>query len=213
MPFEQQSAKPKRKLRWYQYSMRTLLICVTLFAIFCGWYAVQEQKADRQKAAVKTLENHGYHITYDYEHYSTVVGYDKPTPAPNWIVELVGKDFLYDVYGVGEPISLPLMKFHVPALTDADMAVFEQLPRLRTLKLCNKFGNPAKITDQGLASLKNLKCLESLDICDTQVTDAGIKSLKNSLSSLEVSRGYATGNPCEWSEEESLHITTTITVP
>jgi hypothetical protein len=186
---------------------------VTVFAIFCSWFTVKKQQADRQKAAVQALKSHGYHITYDYEHYSTVVGYDKPTPAPHWIVELVGKDFLYDVYGVGEPISLPLMKFHVPALSDADMTVFEQLPRLRTIRLCNKFGNPANITDKGLAPLKNIKSLESLDLCDTQVTDAGIRSLQNAIPSLEVSLGCVTGNPCEWSEEESLHITTTIKVP
>jgi hypothetical protein len=131
-------------------------------------------------------------------------------PAPDWIVNWVGKDFLYDVYSVGEPISLPLLKFHVPALTDADMAVFEHLPRLRTIRLCNKFGNPAKITDPGMAPLKKLKLLEILDLNDTPVTDAEISDLQKSLPNLKISHGSETGrsaNPYEWSDKESVHVT------
>ena len=104
----ERNTKTKRMLCWYQYSLRTQLICVTLFAVFCSWFTVKKQQADRQKKAVETLENHGYFIEYDYEHYSTVECYDKPTPAPDWVVELVGKDFLYDVYSVGEPDFLAL---------------------------------------------------------------------------------------------------------
>jgi hypothetical protein len=36
----EQPANPKPKRRWYQYSLRTLLICVTLFAVACSWFAI-----------------------------------------------------------------------------------------------------------------------------------------------------------------------------
>ena len=174
MPTDQ-PITPKHRLRWYQFSLRTLLIFVTLFACACSWFAVKKQQANRQKEAVQALERHGYHITYDYEHYGISRNYYVPTPAPDWIVKLVGKDFLYDVYGVGATISLPIMQFHMPALTDADMTVFEQLPRLRTLRFRNKYGNPAKITDKGLAHLQKLKYLEDLELIDTLVTEAGVQ--------------------------------------
>lgn len=207
-PIADQPDKPKGKLRWYQFSLRSLLIVVTLFGFACSWFTVKKQQADRQKAAVNVLESHGYEITYDYEHYSTEPGYDKPTPAPNWLVNLVGKDFLYEVYSVGEPISLPgCIKQQMPAFTDADMAIFEQLPKLRTIRFCNRYGNPAKITDKGLAQQEKLKFLEELNLYDTQVTDAGIRNLRNAFPNLEIKYGHVTGNPYVWPEEECINIT------
>ena len=232
-PIADQFSKPKDKLRWYQYSLRTLLICVTLFAVFCSWFAVKKQQADRQKKAVQALESHGYHIGYYYGDYATVRSYDDPMPAPDWFVSLVGKDFLYDVHSVGETISLPTMKFHVPAMTDADMVAFDQLPQLQNVRFRNIRGNPAKITDEGISHLVNLKDLEFLDLSDTLVTDAGLKhleglwkleelylhnthvtetgvrKLQNVIPNLKIYYSSATGSleyPYEWSEEESLHI-------
>jgi hypothetical protein len=149
-------------------------------------------------------------------------------------VNLVGKDFLYGVYSVGEMVSLPIMKFHMPAMTDADMLAFDQLPVLHKVCFRNLYGNPAKITDEGISHLANLKDLEYLDLSDTLVTDAGLKhleglakleelylhnthvteagvrELRNSLPSLEIHYSSATGSleyPYEWSEEESIKIT------
>jgi hypothetical protein len=216
-PIADDSAKPKGKLRWYQFSLRTLLMFVTLVAGLCSWYAAKRRQADRQAAAVKTLESHGYHIQYDYDYNYDPLHRtcDIPTPHPNWLVQLVGYDFLYDVYAVGGRATLPdCIKCREPALTDADMAAFEQLPELRVIKLCNIYGNPAKATDKGIAHLKKLKSLEFLDLSDTLVTDAGVRDLQNAISSLKICR--VTRNPAipfEWPEEECVHITTTIEIP
>ncbi len=48
------------RLRWYQFRLRSLLLFVTLVAVFCSWYAVKKRQADRQKAAVDELRRHGY---------------------------------------------------------------------------------------------------------------------------------------------------------
>ena len=50
-------AKPKSKRRWHQYSLRTLLILVTLFAVACSWFAVKMQQARRQREAVEYIRN------------------------------------------------------------------------------------------------------------------------------------------------------------
>jgi hypothetical protein len=38
----------KRKLRWNQFSLRSLLIFVTVFAFACSWLSVKRQQAKRQ---------------------------------------------------------------------------------------------------------------------------------------------------------------------
>jgi hypothetical protein len=225
---EQVNSLPR--LRWYQFRLRSLLIFVAIVAIFCSWYAVKKRQADRQKSAVAELRRHGYAIEYDYEHFATQRSYDIPIPAPAWIVNLVGKDFLYDVYGVGGPISL-IARYPLPALIDDDLTVLARLPNLRRLDFSNVCGNPAKITDEGLSQLANLKALESLDLSNTQVTDAGLKhiqglprltylcllntqvteaaiqELQKSHPELEIRYRHLTGGPTipyEWSEEERL---------
>jgi hypothetical protein len=50
---------PKPKRRWYQYSLRTLLIAVTLFAIPCGWLAVKMQEKRREWEVVAEIEKLG----------------------------------------------------------------------------------------------------------------------------------------------------------
>src|SRR5688572_12050313 len=58
------TAKPKR--RWYQFSLQTLLVVVTLLCIGPGGYVAYEQrKARKQKAAVKAIEKLGGYVEYD----------------------------------------------------------------------------------------------------------------------------------------------------
>jgi hypothetical protein len=175
----------KPKLRWYQFSLRTLLLFITLFACACSWFAVKNQQAKKQKAAVEKLRSFGYTICYDYEHYSTEQGYDKTPPTPQWILNFTGIDFFYNVYSVGHAKSLPAYhKQKTPALTDADMAIFEQLPQLRCLYLNNYYGSPPEITDLGMAQLEKLRFLELLSLTETSVTNESLKHIKT-LTNLE----------------------------
>ena len=43
------------KLRWYQYSLRTLLIVMVLASFGLSWFAVKLQQARRQRAVVAEL--------------------------------------------------------------------------------------------------------------------------------------------------------------
>ncbi|MGD0382246.1 MAG: hypothetical protein ABSA77_01915 [Thermoguttaceae bacterium] len=56
--------KPQR--HWYQYSLRTLMIVVTLFAVVCSWFAVKMQQARRQREAVEELLKFDGYVGYDY---------------------------------------------------------------------------------------------------------------------------------------------------
>ena len=57
---------PKR-LRWFQYSLRTLLLVVLLASIGMSWVAVRVQGARRQKAAVEAIKKLGGWVIYDWE--------------------------------------------------------------------------------------------------------------------------------------------------
>ena len=50
---------PKPKLRWFQYSLRSLLLFVTACAIACSWLAVTIQSQRRQGAAAEAIKKAG----------------------------------------------------------------------------------------------------------------------------------------------------------
>lgn len=49
-------AEPKPKRRWYQYSLRSLVVVMVLFCILFAWVGYKVRKARRQRAAVVLLE-------------------------------------------------------------------------------------------------------------------------------------------------------------
>ena len=62
----EQPAKAKQKLRWYQFSLRSLFILTFLVAIASSWFAVKMGQAKRQKEAVEALLKLGGSVKYDY---------------------------------------------------------------------------------------------------------------------------------------------------
>jgi len=46
---------PEHKLRWYQYSLRSLFVLMILVAIACSWYATEMQKAAKRRAAIEEI--------------------------------------------------------------------------------------------------------------------------------------------------------------
>lgn len=56
---ESTTAAPKPRRRWFQFSLRTLMVLATLSAIACGWYA------DRVRRA-KQAYDAGYEMGWHY---------------------------------------------------------------------------------------------------------------------------------------------------
>lgn len=50
---------PEHKLRWYQYSLGTLLVLVTLFAIACSWYVDEAERIQGMIEDVKQNKKRG----------------------------------------------------------------------------------------------------------------------------------------------------------
>ena len=83
------------KLRWYQYSLRSLLIVVTLACLGMSWVATKMKQAREQKAAVEAILKVSGRITYDYQKDQFDTTSQPPEPA--WIRKLLGNDLFVNV--------------------------------------------------------------------------------------------------------------------
>jgi Leucine-rich repeat (LRR) protein len=190
------SETPKRKLRWYQFSLRTLLIFVTFFGIACSWFAVKMRQAKRQRDAVEAILKNRGEVFYDFQERDILA---KP-PGPEWFRNWIGEDFLFNVAFVSlgrDPQPEPLQelpnirhlelyydpnesntgeeekKDHGP-LANRKWEVIKFLTRLRELHL-NGFG----ITDTEMEYVRGLSQLEIMSLDATLVTDKGLACLND----------------------------------
>lgn len=169
------AAKPKR--RWYQFSLRTLLIFVTLAGCGFGWLGLKAREARKQHAAVTVVDRTGGHVVYDYEVDAQGNYLSRPVPpGPAWLHALLGDDWFRNVRRVSYGI---LNVNRSRTLADGDLELFMVFTKLELLNL-----NGAQVTDTGVAHLKGLVQLRELSLERTQITDAGLEHLTG-LTQLE----------------------------
>jgi internalin A len=153
------SADSHRKRQWRRFSLRTLLIFVTLFCLLVGWFAIKLRQAERQRVAVANLRALGFVIRYEWEMDPDFVVDDRAQPpGPQWLRNWLGDDFLDTVVSVSVA-----HKRHVG--DDQFQSVFS-FPRLRHLAL-----GESGITGASIARLPELNELESLDVSDDRIND------------------------------------------
>src|SRR5690349_9024205 len=75
----------KLKRRWLRYSLRTLLLLVTLF---CVWLGIQVDRAHKQQHAVRELRRLGGRVLYDCRPDT-----DREPSGPAWLRKLIGQDY------------------------------------------------------------------------------------------------------------------------
>jgi hypothetical protein len=182
------STKAKETKRWYQYSLRALLLVVTLFAFLCSWLGVKIHQAKKQRKAVEALQKLGAGVLYDYQLDAYVQNNPIPQqPAHPWLKNLLGEDLFLSVDYIGVPKNfnddglqyldaipnIETISFSESQITDAGLDRIKHLDRLSSLNL-----NYCGISDKGLQNLKTLTQLQILYLYDTQITDAGLENLK-----------------------------------
>jgi hypothetical protein len=158
------NAEPRR--RWNQFSLRTLLIGVTLAGCGLGWLGIKIREARQQQAAVAAIEKAGGFVEYDYLFGSQPDGGRSPRlSGPAWLHSVLGDDFFRNVVSVDH---------RGRSFGDADMAQLRGLTQLRRFGLCG-----ARITDAGLEYLTELTKLQELHLAYCEgLTDAGLERLK-----------------------------------
>ena len=169
--------------RWFQFSLRALLVFVTLSAIPCSWLAVKLREAKREEAAAAAFEKAGGYVVWD-----------ESALGPAWLRGVLGEHFFAHVVEVelwGDEVKdgtlvhldatnhLQGLVLSTPNVTDA---VLEHLQGLRELKKLGLY--PTQVTDAGLEKIARFKQLETLALRGTQFTDAGLRKLAG-LSKLQ----------------------------
>ena len=118
---------------WYfQFSLWTLLVVVTLFAIACSWLAVKIRQARREGQVVAEIEELGGEVTR------------KDSGAPRWLRTLLGDDFFVTV------IQIRLLFSHEESI-DTQLELLNRLDQTPQLLLSFK-----GVTEGQFTSLERL---------------------------------------------------------
>jgi Leucine Rich repeat len=189
-PEPSKAKPPKRKRRWFQFSLRTMMVVVTLL---CVWMGITAHRANRQRRAVERLTSHGDGISYDYqtdEHGSFMLPVNAPPPSPpgpTWLRRLIGVDYFVTVVGadmyvkgagddsIGDLSDLPQLRFlgvHGPGVTGSDLARLSKLPQLRDLGLYDN-----SIMDSDWEFVGQLTHLKGLVLGGSNVTDTSLERI------------------------------------
>jgi len=151
------------KRRRFQYSLRSLLLVIT---VLCIWFAYIANEARKQKNAVAQIQEMEGWVRHDYEFDEDGKNIkDAQPPGPDWLREWIGIDYFCDVTWIN------LIGAQVK-----DLSPLEKLPNLEVLSL-----SYTQVSD--LSPLINLAKLKFLLVGNSQVNDlsplAGLTKLES----------------------------------
>lgn len=151
--------------RRLQLSLRSFLVALTVFML---WLGFQANSARQQRLTVAALEQAGVKVKYGFQ-FDAKTGYypDAKPPYPKVLVNSLGIDFFDKVSAI---------ECHEG---DVDEVV-THIVKLRDVTAC--FLGGSKLSDDGLRRIAEMPNLERLGLEYTQVTDAGLESLRKSRS-------------------------------
>ena len=170
-----QSTSPPRRRR-FQFSLRMLLLAITLCAILLG---LQTWQSRRRQRAVEAIGRLGGSMVYGAESAASRLLPPLFFPAVS-IVNLQGTETTNeDLEPLAALSGLKSLDLSRTKITAGGLAPLAGLTRLTSLSLAQ-----TGIVDDDLAQLRRLKNLAHLDLGNTAVGDAGLEHL-GSLAALE----------------------------
>ena len=161
-----------RTRRWFQFSLRSLLVFVLIVSIAMSWVGVKMERARKQREAVEVIRKVGGGVSH--------AGFLMPL-VPKWARAVFGEDFFFDVVAV-YAFGVSARAGDQTDFGDDEVAYLKRLTSLTFLEL-----RGTQVTDAGLEHLEGLTNLESLDLSDTQVTAQGVDALRQALPDCNIS--------------------------
>jgi hypothetical protein len=150
-----ESMTSSTKWRWFRFSLRTLLITMTVLAIWLGLYVKSFRERRAAVAAVDQLEG--------WLSIKTIV--------PTWL-----QSFVSDEKYFWRPVAVRFNPAH-PISDDQLRSMTPHMLKFADLTYLNLYRS--HVTDAGLANILSFADrLYSLDIRDTAITDDGIAYLQ-----------------------------------
>jgi hypothetical protein len=198
-----EDAKPRR--HWFRFSMRTLLIVVTVSSIPLGWVGWRLQQVRREQTMIAWVEQMDGRVDFDYRN-------DK-----SWWEETTDKWFGERVRGVylhNKQMSdlSPLAKLknlenlHLDDTQVSDLSPLAELKKLEKLDLrrtrVSDLSPLAKLKNlrmlvlentrvSDLSPLEGLKNLKLLGIKNTQVSDEQVQKLRQALPNCKIEKSLS----------------------
>ena len=154
---------PKSRRRWFQYSLRSMLLLMLLVSIPMGRLAVKLQGARRQREAAVEIRRIGGVVSEGWVPRPASRPGDQQLHKSTWLEKVLGEDLSVTVRIVRLPGSA----------TDVELRSVRWLPGLVELELAG-----TKITDMGLSQIEGCTGLDTLDLSGTLVTDSGLVHLE-----------------------------------
>jgi hypothetical protein len=192
------TSEPKR--RWRQFSLRGLLLLVTVAATVSGWFAWRLQQGRIQDEAASAIERAGGAVAYSNQFYGGISRLTPYAPRSSWLGgnsnRLFGTDpfrkivsvtlhddasaSLVSKYGL---TKLEVIRLEGSQITDAALAHVRECRRTKVLLL-----DGSQATDDGLENIRRFGELEEMWLFNTQISDAGLQKLTHlkSLSVLDI---------------------------
>jgi Leucine Rich repeat len=156
----------QKSRRWYQFRLRTLLICVLVLSVPLSWFGVRLEKARKQRNAIDLLEDKGCIFVYQYPRV-------KEIRVPIQVLAAYSRVTDSDLKHLRDLTEITHIYLNETAITDAGLQHLEGLTQLRELSL-----EHTDITDDGLKHLPGLTSLRVLRLGYTPITDVGLNQLE-----------------------------------
>ena len=181
---------PRPTRRWFQFSLRALLVFVTLFAFACSLLAVKIRQAKREEAAVAAIIKSG----------AQRIKWSGRASGPTWLRSVLGEHFFSHViivdFGIVEVLNgvtpsdlnnalkqwqdsnrsnadaMRRLLLEGHPFTDSALEPLDAMNQLQELYL-----GGGVVTDAGLGHLRRMPGLKKLDLSCTEITDAGLEEL------------------------------------
>jgi hypothetical protein len=167
--------------RWFQFSLKTLLVVTTVAGFGLGYIAYERRLAHRQREIKADLAKQKINV----------LGFT--SPRPDWLKGILGDDtagrarsvVIRDGLAPRSPAALAQVASNLqelpsavslivedPRFDDESLGHFREVTHLQYVWL-----NKTQVTDDGVQHLRKLKSLKQLNIMATRLSNAGLAEL------------------------------------